>query len=259
MNKIIDIDFFIEDEKRRTEGRKEMSKLAVQSPYEGYTVSAVEVAKWFVNKGLIELKNQNEELDKLQRLLYFSQLISIVKYQNRIFVNNMYVNSDGTIIDGIEDFYKDMILEYKKGFFYANLRFNKFQEDVLNTTLCIFGNLTSNELSEINKLHESWKRAFKNSTFEVADNNMYKQVFMVDIDDILSYDLDGIKETLDAYEITKENAEDIKYIIIDDIKYYYNSSEINMSEDIISILKDFNGTDKSYSIYYDESAGLIIY
>lgn len=49
-----------------------------------------------------------------------------------------------------------------------------------------------------------------------------------------------------------------KCLKINNVKFYYDPDEIEITEDIKKYLKQFNG-DRAYSVYIDESVGLVVY
>lgn len=52
-----------------------------------------------------------------------------------------------------------------------------------------------------------------------------------------------------------------KQIIINNIVFYYNPDEIQLTQELIELLKEFSkdAEDEAYSICYDPNAGIYIY
>ena len=57
------------------------------------------------------------------------------------------------------------------------------------------------------------------------------------------------------------NYDNDKQIIINDIVFYYNPNEIQLTKELIELLEEFtiDAEDEAYSICYDPSAGIYIY
>jgi hypothetical protein len=48
-------------------------------------------------------------------------------------------------------------------------------------------------------------------------------------------------------------------IVINEKTFYYDAKELELTDEIIQILSEFNGEDDAYTVYMDETAGLIVY
>lgn len=213
----------------------------------------MEVAKWFINQGLDQPRNTIDGNMKLQELLYFSQLINLTLYNKPLFKDPIYAFKNGSVVEEVRLKYRD---EHKKFIEEANAETFNFNENELNTlnlVADIFGEASARELSKLNHTHYSWKKAYENSLFNGIP---IKTNSIISLDDVIEYDLDKIKEILEAYEIDKKN--DLKCEIINGIKFYYDPKEITLTEDLIEKLESYD-EEEAYTIYNDPSLGMVVF
>ena len=65
---------------------------------------AIEVASWFINNDYIPSNTKSGNL-KLNKLLYFAQLISLVKRQKPLFKDELYAFENGVVVEDVRKEY----------------------------------------------------------------------------------------------------------------------------------------------------------
>ncbi|WP_245985063.1 Panacea domain-containing protein [Biomaibacter acetigenes] len=213
----------------------------------------MEYAKWFIKAGYDTPRNTLEGNMKLQKLLYFAQLIHLAKYDKVLFDDPIYAFEHGSVVEDVRLEYKNNCLDLVTDADLITYDFTEEEMDTLNLTIAIYGDASAEELSEINHFHRSWEKAFKKSNF---GSFRFKELAKISIDDIKKYDLDRIKQVIEAFETADNNDECYE---VNGVKFYYNPDEIKLDDKLKNRLKMFPATEKSYTIYCDESQGIIIY
>jgi len=71
------------------------------------TVKAIDVALWFINQGLDNPSNTYDGNMKLQKLLYFAQLIYLAKYGDLLFEEPIYAYKNGAVVEKVRLTYKN--------------------------------------------------------------------------------------------------------------------------------------------------------
>lgn len=212
--------------------------------------TALEVAVWFIGNNCDNPRNTYDGNMKLQKLIYFSQLIHLARTGDVLFKDPIYAFINGSVVEEIRLYYKnnltDLIKEAGKGF-----SFSEQELETLQITETIFCKLTARELSELNHQHKAWQLAYKNS---LVNNVPQKRLSIMQIEDIQKHDLKRIKDMLDTFELNNYS----HYEIINGIRFYYDPDELVISEQLLVELETFKGTDNSYYIYEDEEVGLVI-
>lgn len=214
-------------------------------------IRAIDVAKWFINANCDNPRNTYDGNMKLQKLICFSQLVHLARTGDVLFKDPIYAFANGSVVEEVRLFYKNnintLISEAKQ--------LNDFNEEEITTlqiTKDIFCNLSARELSKLNHLHKSWKIAYNRS---LVNGIPQKHLSEIRISDIKEYDLNNIRDMIKAYELGMNLSH---YEVINGNKFYYDPTEITLTEEIIAELEEFEGTDGSYVIYQDQDLGLII-
>lgn len=214
---------------------------------------AIELAKWFIKGGYDDPRDTFNGNMKLQKLLYFAQLIHLAKYDTELFGDPILAFKHGSVVESVR-------LEYKNNLSHliqdAELTTFDFREDEMNTltlTAEIFGDASADELSKLNHVHRCWQEAYKTS----YENGFHvKDLARITTDALRKYAVDDIKEVLYAFESSDDSEECIE---IKGVKFYYNPTEIQLNENLLSYLRTFPADETAYSMCYDEAQGLIIY
>ena len=145
-------------------------------------VNPNDVAKWFCNQNIIEDLNSEEGNTKLQKLLFFSQLIYMAKRNGEIMFDEKF-NAYKLITN-------DEIIE------------------TLKITGDIFGDASAQELSELSQEFDIWNKYLRKSTSALGK---YIKVLSIIPYDEIKKELYKIKKVLYAYEeISKFNYDGVE-------------------------------------------------
>lgn len=165
-------------------------------------------AKWFMDNNLDEPRNTLKGNTKLQKLLFFSQLISIAKYDKLLFDEQFSAFEHGMVIDEVRKEYCNNIHNLLN---YQLEGFTNEELDVLNLTKNIYGLENSDSLSDMSHQFEYWKKYFDKSK---SPNGYNKHDALVPNTE-LQNGINKIKDVLTAYNYINtneyKNAEDIDY------------------------------------------------
>ena len=158
--------------------------------------------KWFLENELDTPRNTFKGNMKLQKLLFFAQLISLAKNNKLLFEDQFCAFENGMVMEKVRLEYKnnlDELLNYKR---------NKLTEEeleILELTKNIYGSENADTLSNMSHQFEYWKKYLQisNNKFDYKDKN--KSIVP---NEELEKELDNIRDVLDAYNIM--NSEEFK-------------------------------------------------
>lgn len=214
-------------------------------------VKAIDVAKWFININCDNPRNTYDGNMKLQKLLYFAQLIHLARTGDVLFKDPIFAFANGSVVEDVRLHYKNDIISLIN----ETMELSGINEEEIRTlqiTEAIFCNLSAKELSELNHLHKAWEIAYDRS---LINGIPQKHLSEIRIRDIEEYDLDNIRDMVKAHELEIGLCH---FEVINGNKFYYDPTEITLTEQVIAELEGFEGTDGSYVIYQDEYLGLVI-
>lgn len=221
-------------------------------------VRAIDLAKYFMKNELDEPRNTYDGNMKLQKLVYFAQLIHLAKFGEPLFEEPIYAFKNGSVIENVRHAYK-----YKLDWLVseANSFDNDFNEEInetLTLTKKIFGDLSAVELSDLNHQQFSWKSFYDRSIDELT-NFHHKEESIIDIDSIIEHDLSKVQQLITAVELDDE--EDMDFEVINGVTFYYDPFSTILNDEIIKELEEFalECDESVYSFYIDENVGLVIY
>ncbi|CAG7839977.1 hypothetical protein CLOHAE12215_01393 [Clostridium haemolyticum] len=222
---------------------------------------AIDVAKWFIKNNYEPCDTKNGNM-KLNKLLYFAQLISLVKRDKVLFNDNLSAFKHGVVVENVRKEYYNNYHNFIQTAQKSSITLSEEEEEVLNITINIFGQVNARELSQLTHEHSCWKDHYEKS--KRGNGNYDKQDGIIPINEIVNNyqcDLDLIREILSAYENDNmDNTNDEKCIEIKGVKFYYNPNEVNINDNNIrEILEGFPADDIAYTIYIDPTQGLVIY
>jgi uncharacterized phage-associated protein len=218
-------------------------------------IDVFDVAKWFIKYNYDTPRNTLDGNMKLQKLLYFAQLIHLAKFDEVLFNEPILAFENGCVIEKVRVAYKN---DHHSFISQANSyteNFNQKQNETLLITAEIFGKSKPEELSELNHFDFSWKEAYDRS--KGFSGFRYREDSIVSVDVIRKNDLIRINKMLDAFELAQNYKQD--RIIINGVTFYYDPQKIKMTEEVMSRLKEFPTDESEYSVCLDESVGLVIY
>lgn len=164
-------------------------------------VNPKDVAKWFCSQNIIENPNSKEGNMKLQKLLFFAQLIYMQKHDGETMFNEEFnAFEKGMVLEKIRKEYSN---NYKQ--FFVNSNNIIVDDEILETlelTNKIFGDASAQELSELSHEFDVWNKFFEKSKGIRGYITRLSKVPYKEIEK----ELYKIKKVLDAYEdISKFN------------------------------------------------------
>lgn len=217
------------------------------------SVKAIDIAKWFIKKKYDYPRNTFDGNMKLQKLLYFAQLIHTSKNGELLFDDEMRAYRNGTVINNVRLPYRDMhtyLINKSK----ESLIFDHTTHETLQITEEIFGDMSPVELSELNHELDSWKLPYNASKIEHNEYDTGKSVINTD-DKLFVDDVSKINEILESY--TQENHTKISEEI-NGVTFYYDPNEMEITEDILMDLESCEFPDDTYTLTIDEQEEVIV-
>lgn len=163
-------------------------------------VNPNEVAKWFCAQGIIEDPNSRDGNMKIQKLLFFAQLIYMAKNNGEtMFDEEFKAFKDGVVLESVMNNYRE---QYNQMF--NNIQVNKLDIDskiieILEDTKNIFGDASAQELSELSHEFDVWNTFFEKS----KKFGIYVKKLSIIPYEELKKELYKIREVLDAHEQVK--------------------------------------------------------
>ncbi len=160
-----------------------------------------DIAKWFCIQKIIEKPNTREGNMKIQKLLFFAQLIYMAKNNGKtMFDEEFKAFKDGVVLEIVMNNYRKQYNEMFKDIKYNELNFNNEILEALNATVEIFGDASAQELSELSHEFDAWKCFFEKSK---RFGFYSKRASLIPYDE-LKKELYRIKKVLDGYEMSKQ-------------------------------------------------------
>jgi len=215
--------------------------------------NAIDFAKLFIKRGLDTHRNTYDGNMKIQKLLFFANIISLSEKGEPLFADPICAFKNGCVIESVR-------LRYKND--YANLYsdsvrfkpdFTQDQYDVINLTGELFGQLSAKELSELDHSFSFWHTALERSNVNEYRN---KELSIISLDEMRN-ELSAIKKVIDSYK-TNIAARKFKEVV-NGIIFYYDST-MTITDEILEQLESFSfeAEDDAYTIYIDDG-NLVIY
>lgn len=167
------------------------------------------VAKWFMHEKLDNPSNSRDGNMKLQKLLFFSQLIYMCQNNgNTMYEDEFNAFEYGMVLETVR-------LEYQNDFntLHQESKLDiTLPEDVMRALILtkkIFGKCSANELSDMSHQFKSWNKYFSKSLNNTCSYNKSKSKVPYNE---LKEELYKIQKVLSAYEATLEiNVEEEDY------------------------------------------------
>ncbi len=212
-------------------------------------------AKYFIKKGADTQSNTFDGNMKLQKMLFFADLISLAEKDEPLFDDNILAFANGCVVEKVRIRYKNDYLGFKEDSISFNPDFSQEEYEILNKTINLFGNLSARELSDLNHIFDFWSKSYDNGTTYGGYHE--KGLSIVSVNDMRK-EIGKILPVLSSYEKSLENNQCKE--TINGIDFYFDPKEILLEDEIINELMcfSFSAEDDSYSIYMDDGK-LVIY
>ena len=166
------------------------------------------VAEWFIQRNLDNPPNTGKGNMKLQKLLFFSQLIYMCKNNGETMYEDKFSAFDNGMV--LEPVRQEYLRNYKhlKEEASHNIELPEDVKEALTITEDVFGKCTADELSELSHQFNSWSKYLNLS---IEENNFHnKEKAIVPYED-LEKELYRMNKVLKAYEKRVLNNEEEDY------------------------------------------------
>lgn len=166
------------------------------------------VAEWFIQKKLDNPSNTGKGNMKLQKLLFFSQLIYMCKNNGETMYDEMFSAFDNGMV--LEPVRQEYLRNYKKLKQDASnvIVLPTKVEETLKITEDIFGKCSADELSELSHQFDAWSKYLNLS---IEENNFHNKEKAIVPYEELEKELYRMNKVLKAYEKRDLNTEEEDY------------------------------------------------
>lgn len=161
------------------------------------TISPFDVADWFIQNNLDTPTNTWKGNMKLQKLLFFSQLIYMCKNNGKTMYQEKFSAFDnGMVLEPVRQEYLKHYSKMKEAS-KSQIILPENVKEALKITVDIFGNCSADELSELSHQFKAWSKYLNLS---IENNNYHnKEKAMVPYEE-LEKELYKMRKVLKAYE-----------------------------------------------------------
>lgn len=166
------------------------------------------VAEWFIQRNLDNPSNTGKGNMKLQKLLFFSQLIYMCKNNGETMYDEMFSAFDNGMV--LEPVRQEYLRNYRKLKQDASnvITLPAKVEETLKITEDIFGNCSADELSELSHQFDAWSKYLNLS---IEENNFHNKEKAIVPYEELEKELYRMNKVLKAYEKRDLNVEEEDY------------------------------------------------
>lgn len=180
------------------------------------------LAKWFLNKNPNLCNGLNDENKKLNKLLYFSNLMYHAVYKKDLIEDKFEKWDNGPVIRSIYTDYRYNDLDKSQELPVIN---DEDAERILYIVNYVYGAKTATELSEESHNHSIWINPNRNENI-----------------DFYAMDKKEISLMCNLFDLYKNvDFENIKMEKINGNIYYYDKRNLVMTDEIISYLSQISG------------------
>lgn len=187
-------------------------------------MKAIEAAKFFMNENLDTPRNTFSGNMKLQKLLYFAQLISLAKYNRPLFTDDIFAFDKGPVIENVRQLYRKNLYNILD---FPPASITNEEKDVLETTTNLLGSYSANDLSDFTHQTLSWKQQHENG----LNSNGYhdKLASLITIEMLEKNEVPEMRDILASYDTKEDNPND-KSLKFNGSIFYYDPNNINANE-----------------------------
>lgn len=214
--------------------------------------NAIEFAKVLMSKGIDDRYTNTKDGNLvINKMLYFAQLVSLAKYEEKLFDSNIYAFENGSVVEDVRQKYKNNYNDLKTESNLLDLNKLSIKEkDVIEETIKLFSSFSAEELSEITHGHTTWVESFEGSKV----GNFYMQdKQLMSIGSLMKNEVPWIKQFL-----MEENEDNYPYIVNNNILFYYNPLNYT-EEEVIDLTNNFKGEEDVYTVVKEDDGKAVIY
>lgn len=216
-------------------------------------IRAIDIAKWFIKNDYDTPRDTYDGNMKLQKLLYFAQLIHVAKFGELLFKDDMRAFENGTVINNVRLTYKNKpytLVEESK----TSSLGNGYVIDTLKITADLFGDLEAKELSDLNHELNSWSVPFNESKTNIPNHYKSDRNIINPNDSLFLEDVEKVKQMIESYE----EEDSMSSEVINGVTFYYDSEEIKMTGEVMEMLEELDCPEEVYTLTNDKEQGLIL-
>lgn len=216
-------------------------------------LDAMDFAKIFIKRGLDTDKNTYDGNMKLQKLLFFANIISLSERGEPLFADPIHAFENGCVVESVRRRYRNDYQNLYGDSLSFEPELSQDQNDVVDLTCELFGKLSARELSELNHCFSFWRTALERSDI----NGFREKGLSVIKTDEMRRELPAIRQVISAYRANA--AAERPKEVVNGIVFYYDPA-MTLTDDILEQLKTFSSSaeDDAYTVYIDEG-NLVIY
>lgn len=169
-------------------------------------IEPIKIAKWFINQNSLKINNSQEGNIKLQKLIFFAQLIYMCENdREKMFDQEFSAFKNDMVLNDIRKEFKTNYQKLKEESY--NVEIPEDIKKALILTEKIFGKYSAEELSKMSHEFEAWEKHYESSKGLLGYNYSKAKVPYEE----LQKELYKMKKVLKAYESTsniQENEEE---------------------------------------------------
>lgn len=217
---------------------------------------AITFARYLINKNPSEFNNNFDGNMKLQKMLFFANMVHLSSSGDVLFNDAIQAFEKGCVVENVRTEYYICYENLKSSSENFEYDFSREQYDSLKKVNEIFGHLSAKTLSDLTHEFDFWKLRYENSKNEDGSYDQNKNIITKED---MKNEVEKISNILSIY---KSNIiPDEKFDVINGIKFYFEDS-MKISEDVISKLYEMSSSgeldDDAYSVCYEKNE-LMVY
>lgn len=200
------------------------------------TNEATQIAQWFLHRKEDFPFRKYDGFKRLQKLMYFSWVFHYAKYNKILFTDAIQITPNSIQIFNYEA-YQHLPVD-------SSYSVTSDIEKILLMVADLFKYYRANEFTTYLMEDLLWSETKKGT-------------------EIISVDVLQDQNKLDHYQMILHRYEGRKRVldveIVNEFVFLYDKNELTLTEDVLAELENFNGEERVYNVYMDESQGLVIY
>lgn len=216
-------------------------------------LKAIDLAKFFIKQDAKSFDNSFDGNMKLQKLLFFADMIHLANYDEQLFDDEIRAYAKGCVVEDVRThyrlFYSDLYSDSLK--FEPNFTESQFQ--TIKKTIEIFGGLSAKSLSDLSHEFNFWKAHYDDSINPDGTYDQNKNVIPVSE---MREEKEKMINLLSVQSSTMHSGD-----TINGIKFFFDS-ELDLTEELYNYLYEFSKSpeaeDEVYSVYLDNNE-LVVY
>lgn len=192
---------------------------------------------------------------KLNKLLFFAQLISLSKNQKLLFPEEIYAFRNGPVVETVRSDYRNNdINKTVKDAQKVDLSDQKEELEVLKLAVDIFGHLSAQELSELTHTLPEWKSCYENGKCSNGFNDKDASIMN---EETLRKAADIMSEVIEIHEASDKS---LKRETVNGATFFYDPTAIDIEDaELQRVLFDNDWKEGTFTIRYDKKLGYIIW